>query len=137
MRATTLALVATLSASAGPQVLAGTAETVSPVEVQMVSDAVVEALRFHGFDKVQAGAPMPVNLIALYNGHAGETDGATITINARAPDACRTRILAHELTHILIARAYGAVPESEAIARAVEEIVSPGYMPNCDRGGRL
>lgn len=130
----TLTLVATLSACAGPQVLAGDIETVSPVEVQMVSDAVVEALRFHGFDKVQVGTPMPVYLIALYNGHAGETDGATITINARAPEACRTRILAHELTHVLIARAYGAVPESEALARTVEEIVSPGYMPNCDRG---
>ena len=107
-------------------------ETVAPAEVAIVANQVVETLRFQGFD-VQVGDLPPAHIVRIDGRNTAETPGSSVRINDRMPEACRTRLLAHELTHIFIDRRYGAIADGEAIARAVESIVVPDYQPGCDR----
>lgn len=110
-------------------------ETVPAAEVQPVADMVASWLRDKGFKATSDHLP-PVVLVALYNGRSGETNGRLIRVDARAPDACRTKIVAHELLHVILFRSNGAVAGDEALARQVEDVVDPDYKPGCDRAQR-
>ena len=93
---------------------------------------VVHELQSHGFDRVSAGASLPIETMTECGGRWGETDGKVVRVCERAPEACRLRIVAHELTHVLIARAYGARSDAEGISRAMELIVDTEFKPGCD-----
>lgn len=107
-------------------------ETVSPAEVAAVANQVVEVLRRAGYD-VEVGELPLAYIVRVDDGNVAETPGGSIRVDERLPIACRTRLLAHELTHIIVARSYGAVGRDEALADAIEHLVVPDYQPGCER----
>lgn len=106
-------------------------ETIDQAEVAVVANQVVDELRNHGFD-VQVGTLPPAYIVRLDDGNTAETTGHSVRINERMPQACRTRLLAHELAHVFLDRKYGARDDGELVARTVEDLVVPEWQPGCD-----
>ena len=101
-------------------------------EVRPIIEKVRGYLTFHGF---KIGPTNPDALIVdLRDGNQSEVVHGLILIGARKPEACRSRLFAHEATHFFLGRDYGRSSkdaEVEALANAMERLVAPEYLPNC------
>lgn len=108
-------------------------EIVPPAEVAIVAEEVAAELRARDFD-VTAGATPEVIITRIDDGNISETRGRDIHIDERMPDACRLRLTAHELTHLLLDRRYGAKRRNdETLAVEMEAVIVPDYQPGCVR----
>jgi len=102
-------------------------ETLSAPEVMRVADRVAEIMNLPPLTIVP-----PAVMMERCNGHAGETDGKVIRVCSREPEACRVRIIGHEIAHLLILKHRGAVADAEGLALAVEDAIDGGFKPNCE-----
>lgn len=116
--------------------LASIADRIELLVAQDEARPIVEKVRgyltFHGF---KIGPTNPdILVVALRSGNQAETAHGLVMIGARAPEACRGRLIAHEATHFFLGRDYGRLsndPEVEALANTMERLVVPEYLPNC------